>query len=301
MTTNEYLNKILAQQDVTKDDSIMSSIAKHREEVEKLIEKEFSDSSPTIRYGGSKAKGTMVRDSYDLDIACYFPRNNSEPGTSLEEIYNSVEKALQANYFTNRKRTAIRLKNKDGVAGSTDFHIDVVPGRFIDDSKSDAYLHQEGGEADKNWLKTNLDTHIKHIRDSGVTPAIKLFKIWRCRFNVPVRTFALDLLVVKILKDRGAPASLDEQVKHVLEYFRDSKDSLCVEDPANGGNDLSSLLDTNTKASLSSSAEHTLVKIKGGDWQTIFGVVVDTTDNKAKAIGLLASSVINPVRPYGGE
>ena len=299
MTTNEYLAKILEQQDVTKDDSVMSSLAKHREDVEQLIEKSFSESSPTIRYGGSKAKGTMVKDSYDLDIACYFPRNDDEPGASLEEIYNNVDKALQEKYFTDRKRTAIRLKNKDGVAGSTDFHIDVVPGRFIDESESDAYLHQEGG--DKSWLKTNLDTHIKHIRVSGFTDAIKLFKIWRCRFKVEVRTFALDLLVVKILKDRGTPTSLDEQAKYVLEYFRDNKDSLCVEDPANSGNDLSSLLDTNTKASLASSAEHTLGRIKDGDWQTIFGVVLDTTDDKAKTIGLLASSVVNPIRPYGGE
>ena len=51
-----------------------------------------------------------------------------------------------------------------------DFHIDVVPGRFTDETKADAYLYQCGG--DKKRLKTNLDVHLDHVRDSGVTDAI---------------------------------------------------------------------------------------------------------------------------------
>ena len=47
-----------------------------------------------------------------------------------------------------------------------DFHLDVVPGRFTDDTKSDCFLFQNG--ADKERLKTNLQVHIDPLRpDTG--------------------------------------------------------------------------------------------------------------------------------------
>ena len=136
MTDNEYLQTVLKSQDLADDSAELKALTARRKDVEALLRSAFPDSSPTIRYGGSKAKGTLIKESYDLDIVCCFPHDDTTAGETLEDIYNNVAAALEKDYAVERKRSALRLRDKDLV----DFHIDVVPGRFTDDSKTDCFL-----------------------------------------------------------------------------------------------------------------------------------------------------------------
>ena len=133
MTPTEYLNALLKSQNLEEGSTEIKDLRKHRGEVETLIRAKFP--SPTIRYGGSKAKGTMIRDSYDLDLPCYFSNDDTSAGDTLEEIFESVKAALAQDYWVEVKASALRLRSKDM---KTDFHIDVVPGRFTDDAEADA-------------------------------------------------------------------------------------------------------------------------------------------------------------------
>ena len=112
MTTNEYLKQVLAAQTLAKDSDEMTAVEEHRERVEELIAAAFPDATPTIRYGGSKAKGTMIRESYDLDVICYFPRDDSDAGWTLKDIYTNVRDALSTDYFVEEKSSALRLRGK---------------------------------------------------------------------------------------------------------------------------------------------------------------------------------------------
>ena len=85
----------------------------------------------------------------------------------------------------------LRLHSRDP-KDRLDLRVDVVPGRYVDEKGGDVFLHQTSG--DKNWLKTNLDVHINHIKNSQVTDAIRLIKLWRVRNHLSVRTFVLELL-----------------------------------------------------------------------------------------------------------
>lgn len=67
MTNEEYLNEILQSQTLDADGDELKLLRSRRNDVDKLLRKEFG-SAPSVRYGGSKAKGTMIKDSYDLDI-----------------------------------------------------------------------------------------------------------------------------------------------------------------------------------------------------------------------------------------
>jgi tRNA nucleotidyltransferase (CCA-adding enzyme) len=160
MDTTEYLIQILKQESLTNESAEIKAIWKERENVERILLGQFNESKPTIRYGGSKAKGTMIRSNYDLDITCYFDRDDNKAGTTLEEIFNNVQKALETEYFVVRKTSALRLESKSASTKGIYFHIDVVPGRFIDEEKvsDDVFLHQTMGE--KVRLKTNLQKHI---------------------------------------------------------------------------------------------------------------------------------------------
>ena len=198
MTADEYLSEVLASQALGDDSDELNALQTHRADVEKLIRDNFKNTALTIRYAGSKAKGTMNKESYDLDIVSYVASGDNTAGETLENIYENHKKALGKKYIVEPKGSALRLKGCDPVNLGVDFHIDVVPGRFTDDTKTDAYLYQSGG--DKTRLKTNLDVHLDHVRNSGVIDAIRMAKLWRVRNGLPIRTFVLELAVIKLLE-----------------------------------------------------------------------------------------------------
>lgn len=268
MTTNEYLNQVLESQNLGDDSEELKQLQAHRADVEELLRAKFKDSFPTIRYGGSKAKGTLIRDYYDLDIICYFPSGDVSAGESLEDIYKNVQKALESKYLVTPKTSALRLKSKDANSLVQDFHIDVVPGRYVDGTNGDCFIYQSNAE--KTRMKTNLDVHINHIKKSGVTEALRLLKLWKVRKGLHVKQFVWELLAIKLLKGKSS-LSLTDQLMHVWKEVRDAKEPITVEDPANpSGNDLSGAIKDNWTF-LSMSAEATLKTIENTGWEAVFG------------------------------
>lgn len=300
MTTDNYLTKILQQQALADDSAEMKELRRRREEIQGLLTAAFANATPSIRWGGSKAKGTMIRLSYDGDMTCYFARDDRNAGETLQDIYDNVATALAEDFEVQRKNSALRVKDRStkGTLGvATDLHIDVVPGRFFEDEKSgDVWLHQNEGT--KERLKTNLDTHIRHIRDSGVTDAIRLMKLWNVRNGIGAKTFVLELLTVKLLSRRKS-SSLADQLEHIWTEFRDRPGELAVEDPANpNGNDLKAVLDQ-VRSLLSSVARRTLDLIARQGWEAVFGPI-ESDDSGTKKAALLdtAARVKNPTKPW---
>jgi hypothetical protein len=295
MTDQEYLEAVLADQTLAEDSEELKSLRQHRKDVEALLRKKFGF-APSIRYGGSYKKRTMIKESFDLDITCYFPRDDESAGTTLKEIYQTVEEALREKYWTNPKGSAIRLQSRDDYR--SDFHIDVVPGRFVNGKEGDVHLFRSTGE--KAYLKTNLDIHISHVRDSGVVPVIRLLKLWALQNYVGIKTFALELLVIDLLEGRKS-RSLPNQLEHVLTQFRDSIDDLSIKDPANPtGNDLSEMLDATVRWSLESAAKETLGRVERDGWQAVFGEVTPKAKRVAALAAMAAATPVRP-KPYHGD
>jgi hypothetical protein len=287
MTTNEYLTEVLKLQKLTDDSQELKDLQSHRADVEKLLRDAFSDSPPTIRYGGSKAKGTLIKESYDLDLICYFPSNETTAGDSLKEIYDNVAEALRKDYYVTPKNSSLRLSSLDMTIANRDFHIDVVPGRYIDDTETDCFIHQNN--ADKERLKTNLDTHIAHVKDSEVIDAISLLKLWKTRKAIPLKQFVWELLVIDLLKKKKS-ASLEDQLKHVWQSIRDAEEPMNVEDPANpSGNDLSGVL-SNAWSILSATADSTLRSIENVGWESVFGTIKRTESKEARVAALASAA-----------
>jgi len=296
MTPDEYLKEVLASQALVDESDEVKALQKHRADVEKLLRDSFTDTALTIRYAGSKAKGTMNKESYDLDIISYVSSGDDTAGETLEDIYTNHKNVLGKKYWVEPKGSALRLKGHDPENLGVDFHIDVVPGRFTDEDRADAYLYQSSG--DKKRLKTNLDVHLDHVRDSGVIEAIRLAKLWRVRNGQPIRTFVLELAVINLLEDKKKK-SLSAQMEHVWTELRDNSANLTVEDPANPyGNDLSECLDDNLKSQLAATAKRTLEQIDSSGWEAVFGKV--EKEEKAARIEILrhAAAVATPSRPW---
>jgi len=281
-TDNDYLYDVLKSQNLDSDGPEMKALQKERKKVEDILRKKFGYSA-TIKYGGSKAKGTMDKEAYDLDIIQYFPRDDDSAGETLEEVYNNTRDALSEDYLVEHKGSALRLtdKNPDPTGKHKYTHIDVVPGRYIDGDDGDVFLYRSNDI--KKRLKTNLEIHIAHVKDSGVVDALRLNKLWRVRNYVQIKNFALDLLTIKLLKNKKS-LSLADQLVYVWTEFRDHSDSLCIEDPANPyGNDLSEMLNDSVKQCLKDIATSTLVTLETFGWEAVFGEVERTTDTDKKA------------------
>jgi len=292
----DYLYDVLNSQNLDPDGPEMKALQKHREKVEAILRKRFG-SAPTIKYGGSKAKGTMIKESYDLDIIEYFPHDDVSGGETLEDIYNNTCDALSVEYLVERKGSALRLKDKTPDTYSQDFHIDVVPGRYIDGNKGDVFLYRSTGE--KKRLKTNIDVHISHVKDSGVIDANRLMKLWRVRNNIPIKNFALDLLTIDLLKNKKN-LLLTSQLEYVWTEFRDHSESLSIEDPANPfGNDLSEMLNDSIRRCLKDMTTSTLSTLERDGWEAIFGKVEKTSDKDKKAsLERIVATIARPSKPY---
>jgi len=267
MTTNEFLQKVVKSQDLTKQ--MLDDLVLNRDEVESFLREKFGD-QPIIRYGGSKAKGTMIMESYDLDMVCYFPR---ECNRDIKEIYDDVSKKLSEKYCIAPKTSAIRIEKMEKDKTRIDYHIDVVPGRFIDDKKEETFLHVKSGQG--GWIKTDLQKHIKFILNSGCSDIIKLSKLWRTRNNINLKTFFVELLVVKALEGSRHKENLQLSFITFLEYLRDGIKDARLEDPANTNNVVSENWSENERKIISSRADESLRFVKDNldqvdGWRDIF-------------------------------
>jgi hypothetical protein len=298
MNGNQYLQDLLVSQELTEGCPELIALDKVRDEVDRLLREKYPNSNLTFTHGGSRAKGTMIRDDYDLDEVVYFENEDTAAGETLEEIYEDVAGLLEESYSVRCKRSALRLRSADS---KRDLKVDVVPGRYIDETKTDVFLHQNGG--DKERLKTNLAVHISHIRDSGYTDEIKLAKLWRTRNDIRMKTFPLELLVIEVLKDNSA-GNLEDHFRRVLEAFADAMDSLTIEDPANpSGNDLSSCLTDKLRDELSSTARDTLDTVDSSGWEAVFGKI-ETEAKAAPRVQVLrsaAASAAVATRPWSSN
>jgi methyltransferase-like protein len=267
MTVQEYLKNLLISQEIKPDDPEVRALEIHKDEVTKFLRQEFGN-DPVIKYAGSYAKKTMIRESYDLDIVCYFPASDAR---SLKEIHDEVADHLKKKYLVQEKASAVRITNLKEGGEPSGYHIDVVPGRFIAGS-SDVFLHVTEGERER--MQTNLKTHINHIAESGCADVIKLAKLWGHRNNLQLKTFVLELFVIKSLSGSHDKTDLQKSFLKVLGSFRDDFTAIQLVDPANTGNIVSSLIHSSYKVFVANVAKEALVKL-GDDnnlvrWKAIF-------------------------------
>lgn len=292
MTTNDYLQGLLASQELSLRQE--NDLQAHKKEVTDFLRVEFG-ADPKIKYAGSREKGTMISESYDLDIVCYFPSTDTR---SLKEIRDDVFIHLSKRYLLESKASAERILNLKGATAPVSYHIDVVPGRFIEGT-SDVFLHIASGERER--MQTNLKTHIDYIANSGCVDVIRLMKLWACRNQVSIKTFILELFVVQTLEGYENKSNLRMSLLKVFNAMEDNFDTIQLVDPANTNNIVSHLMSASEKFLVADMASSALTGVEGSTdiahWQTIFGeggnvgVVMASTNR-------IPTQIINPSGPW---
>jgi hypothetical protein len=295
-SVEKFLQELLSSQELSPEQE--QALQSHKKEVTDFVRDEFGN-EPVIKFAGSHEKGTMNCDDYDLDIVCYSPYSDTR---SLREIRDDVSVHLSKKYILEHKASAERITNFKGASAPSTYHIDVVPGRFIEGT-SDVFLHVAYG--DKERMQTNLKTHINYVVKSGCVPIIRLAKIWSCRNNVRIKTFILELFVIKALAGFQNKNNLKDAFLKVIEEFKDNFGNVELTDPANTNNVVSRSIEPSDKLKVSFAAEQTYDKINDSDnladWQNVFheniAKNVSWTDHTAAKVNSPAV-VFSPRSPW---
>src|SRR3989344_571936 len=103
MKPEKFLQGLLATQELSTEQE--TALQAHKKEVTDFLRAEFDD-APTIKYAGSREKGTMIAERYDLDIVCYFPSSDDR---SLKEIREDVSIHLKGKYLIEPKASSERI------------------------------------------------------------------------------------------------------------------------------------------------------------------------------------------------
>ena len=241
---DNWLRELLARQDLSEAE--LTSLRNLRQQIEGQLSNNLKGDK-RFYYGGSYGKNTMIKSSYDLDIVVYW---DAQSPYTIESIYNSVGDVLKQHWKSvNQKKVSWELPFQGG------FHIDVVPGRAIDNKYYEANLYRSDA---KTTLKTSLKKHIDVIKDSGARDVVRLLKLWKIVKNVPIkRTFVLEVLAVLGVKG-ATPGDLEAQLMSTFRYIRDAIERVNMADPANTNNSLTDDLDLSARAVIKRQAQAAL-------------------------------------------
>ena len=220
MTPHGYLINVLNKQKL--QDSDLTPLQNAREDIERKL-RQYIGWSPRFYYGGSYGKRTMIKASYDLDIAAYFPMDDGRP---IRDIYNLVHQALlNSGFLVHPKTVALNIPYSNH-----GFYIDVVPARARDLECRDATLYKNGHDS---YMKTSLKVHIESVRP--YREIIKLMKLWKVRHGISCKTFVIEQLVRRAIGNQLI-TDYSDAMKRVLEFIANNIKIVRLVDPANSNN-----------------------------------------------------------------
>lgn len=206
-----------------------------------------------IKLSGSRAKGTAIDLSTDLDL---FISLSSKTNNSLKEIYESLyTRILEEGIEARKQNVSIGIE----YLGKK---VDLVPAKRQGQYGNDHSLYRRKADT---WTMTNIDTHISQVRQSGRVKEIIAMKVWRENHSIDFPSIYLETFVIDSLSGRSLN-SLADNFMYLLRDIRDNIQFRRLVDPANSNNVLSDELTQMEKKKLQNMAESS---ISEQYWETI--------------------------------
>ncbi len=244
MTSNEYIESIVRKHKLPDTiDSYTNSMVVGP--LKKIIKDWAGMCLCDIKLSGSRAKGTAIDIATDLDL---FISLSSTTNNTLKEIYDSLyDYVIKQGISARRQNVSIGItyQNKD---------VDLVPAKRQGQYGNDHSLYRRKAAS---WTKTNIDTHIHTVKNSGRITEIVALKIWRENHNLEFPSIYLECFAIEALSGRRFYSHADNFI-FLLENIRDNIVNKRIIDPANSNNILSDELNYNEKKKLAVQATSSL-------------------------------------------
>lgn len=240
MTADEYLQNLITQNRVATGEGSAASNAGNA--VYPIVKRWAGQYLRKGSYSGSYAKGTAIRGRTDVDI--FISLNSNTPDT-LKQLFDGLYSWMLKNgYPYARKQNVSVHVVHNGI------EVDLVPAVHLGGNTEDHWLYVN--KANRERTKTNVDTHISTVRESGRSNEIILAKIWRKNHNLDIPSFYLELAVIEALKYKRS--GIADHFLAVLDYLSNGFSSARFVDPANTANIISDDLTDAEKRVIASKA-----------------------------------------------
>lgn len=229
MTSIEYLNQVLQKYN-TFSASLLPQTQVYQSVFQILNNWATANNlQGEVKVSGSNAKGTAIAGEADVDLFLSLHPSTLDRN-SLADIYNSLVSYLRiCGYLVRRQNVSARI-NHGGV------EVDIVPGVKFSGNSNDHWLHITKSGRDRT--KTNIDTHISRVINSGRIPEIRLTKIWRKINNLDFPSIYLEECVINSLSGYRL-GNTDANFLRVLDYLSANVVNARIVDPANYSNIIS--------------------------------------------------------------
>ncbi|WP_282068466.1 SMODS domain-containing nucleotidyltransferase [Olleya namhaensis] len=266
----DYLGRVLDSHRMNHIDSLIDKFKIKRTEIKEKLEHEYGDKIYSPFNSGSWKKYTAINSKFDLDIVIPFKRNSF---STIVDMFDNLYEFLREEYkglaHVRPQKVSIGIEfyaDEDG----DKIQIDVVPGRELsqDDFLVTNKLNLNINTYDGNYIQTNIEEQIKNIKGkSDAREIIRLLKIWKQQQNKDIKSFFMELIVIKAFDNKIITGNLWEKLKIVLEYISEevTKDRFTLIDPGNSNNDVGTSLSSFQKQSLKNSIEYILDDVERKD------------------------------------
>jgi hypothetical protein len=239
VSADTYLQNILNRETV--DTGPYSPVRGVQSVIQPVLAQWAGNQLLSVSPSGSFMKGTANRSGTDIDLFISLSPNVSE---TLKEIYQSLfTKLSNSGYAPKRQNVSINI-NVNG------YSVDLVPAKH-QGYGADHSLYRRRGDT---WTKTNVTTHIAHVRQYARLGESRILKLWRDQKHIDFPSFYLELTVINALPWQLAPQTLSTNVWLVFEYLRDKFTNARIIDPANTNNIISDDLGAAEKAKVRAAA-----------------------------------------------
>jgi hypothetical protein len=208
-------------------DGIFGKARDHCEYIKRLLSNDRQLSPRKYYYSGSYAKNTCIAPLKDIDLVPYYDiemclKPNGDfynPGTILGKFYQRLQQTFSSTLIVRRQKRSIGIR-------FTDFDVELVP--VFWDGNSD-HLSYIADREQKKWIITSIPKHIDFLkgRDRTYRPygkTIRLAKAWKLNKSVPLKGFALELIVVKSLDTLGTSSHFGRRnFFNVIQYIHENR------------------------------------------------------------------------------
>lgn len=241
MSSDQYLLNILAREtvDTSQVSPVRSVIAALRPTLNAWGGTALQGVSPS----GSFAKGTANASGTDIDLFLSMAHNTN---ATLKEIYDSLFAHMRS-YQAKKQNVSINVR----VNG---YDVDLVPAKLQNTWSQDHSLWRHRADT---WTKTNVQTHIAHVRGSGRINESRILKLWRDQNGLDFPSFYLEMTVIDALSTSGT-GGLASNVLQALSYLNERFANARVVDPANTNNILSDDVTATEKSKIKAAAQRSL-------------------------------------------
>lgn len=251
--SDEYLNKVLQSESLRENPELLENALFFRDKLKRWIVANIAHKLvSTPENTGSFIKKTAIANSFDVDILLPFRRDSFQ---NLEEMYNWTHDMFKAEFggiATVKKTTkAINmLFEKDGY----EINFDIVPGREINDYKTDRKLNLFVNPKVfwKRGTSFKIDTTIQRHATTNKPEqrrVIRLLKSYNLRNSLCIPSVVIEQAVVEALSNQryGVYVSDTDNLLNGMEYLAKKLVQENFIDHGNSNNNLNNKISSEQK------------------------------------------------------